>query len=66
MTGAAYKIGDSDMKSALSKGGMTTINAEYHISHLIEHYRKVFRIMQLSDFAEGHDIKVFNQRTCVQ
>ena len=49
MTGAADKIGDLDM-SVLSKGGggMTTINAEDHISYLNEHYRKLFRMMQLT------------------
>ena len=36
------------MKSVLSKGGMTTINAEYHISYLNEHYRKLLRMMQLT------------------
>ena len=48
MTGVADKIGDSDMKSVLSKGGMTADNAEYQISYPNEHYRKPFRIMQLA------------------
>ena len=48
MTGAADKIGDSEMKSVLSKGGMTAIIAEYHMSYLNEHYRKSFRMIQLA------------------
>ena len=51
VTGAADEIGVSDIRSVLSKhakGGMTTINAEYHISYLNEHYLKPLRMMQLT------------------
>ena len=36
------------MKSVLSKRGMAASNAEYHTSYLNEHYRKPFRMMQLT------------------